>query len=98
MKGEIIVDRIRDNADAIKKEGATALYIYGSRARGDTRPDSDLDVFIEFDPESRFSLMEMVGIKHTIEDELGLEVHITTRDSLHPMLKDDIERQAIRVF
>ena len=98
MKSEIIVDRIRESADAIRKEGATALYIYGSRARGDARPGSDLDVFIEFDSESRFSLMEMVGIKLIIEDELGLEVHITTRDSLHPMLKDDIERQAIRVF
>ncbi len=45
-----------------------------------------------------FHTVEMVGIKHIIEDELGLEVHITTRDSLHPMLKDDIEKQAIKVF
>jgi predicted nucleotidyltransferase len=33
-----------------------------------------------------------------LEEEIGVEVDVTTRDSLHPMLRDDIERSAIRVF
>ncbi len=42
--------------------------------------------------------MNVAGIKLLIEDELGLDVHIKSHDSLHPLLKDDIEQQAIRVF
>ena len=41
---------------------------------------------------------DLVGIKHFLEDELGIEVDVMTRDSLHPMLRDDIEKSAVRVF
>lgn len=93
-----LIQRIAASADAIRAEGATALYVYGSRARGTARPDSDLDVFVEYAPTCRFSLLNLAGIKIELEDKLGFEVSVTTRNSLHPMLKDDIEREAIRVF
>ena len=92
------IEAIKQHADAIKAQGATALYVYGSRARGDNRADSDLDIFVDYDADNKFSLMNVAGIKLLIEDELGIDVHITTHDSLHPLRKDDIEQQAIRVF
>jgi len=42
--------------------------------------------------------LDLVDIKLLLEDSLGLEVDVTTRDSLHPMLRDDIEKSAVRVF
>jgi|SRR5665811_1933704 len=92
------IQTIIQHAEAIKAQGATALYVYGSRARGDNTAESDLDIFVEYDPHKIFSLMNIAGIKLLIEDKLGLDVHITTHDSLHPLLKDDIEQEAIRVF
>lgn len=89
---------LRRHAPAIRSLGATALYIYGSRARGDAQPGSDLDAYVEYSPASKFSLIELAGIKLLMEETLGLDVDITTRDSLHPMLKADIEAEAIRVF
>ncbi|TIL75178.1 MAG: DNA polymerase III subunit beta, partial [Mesorhizobium sp.] len=74
------------------------LYLFGSAARDDAQPDSDLDLFIDYDPARRFSLIDLVGIKQFLEEKMSTEIDITTRDSLHPMLKAEIERSAVRVF
>jgi predicted nucleotidyltransferase len=93
-----VVRKLQDRVAAIKAMGATSLYLFGSVARGEANPGSDLDLFVDYDPASRFSLVELVGIKQLLEGELGVEVDVTTRDSLHPMLRDDIERSAVRIF
>jgi predicted nucleotidyltransferase len=93
-----IIEQLRQNTDAIRGMGATSLYLFGSAARDKVRADSDLDLFIDYDPERRFSLIDLVGIKQFLEERMSAEIDITTRDSLHPMLKDDIERSAVRVF
>jgi predicted nucleotidyltransferase len=93
-----IIDRLRQNTDAIRGMGAVSLYLFGSTARNQARSDSDVDLFIDYDPARRFSLIDLVGIKQFLEEQMDTEIDITTRDSLHPLLKDDIERSATRVF
>ncbi|MGB3831648.1 MAG: nucleotidyltransferase domain-containing protein [Mesorhizobium sp.] len=93
-----IIARLRQDADAIRKMGATSLYLFGSAGRDEARQDSDLDLFIDYDPARRFSLIDLVGIKQFLEERMAAEIDITTRDSLHPLLKDEIEQSAIRVF
>jgi predicted nucleotidyltransferase len=44
------------------------------------------------------TIVDLVGIKLLLEDALGVAVDVTTRDSLHPMLRKDIEQSAVRVF
>ncbi|MGF7062303.1 putative nucleotidyltransferase [Aminobacter sp. BE322] len=78
--------------------GATSLYLFGSTARDESSFGSDLDLFIDYDPDSRFSLIDLVGIKQLLEEAMATEIDVTTRNSLHPQLKADIERTAIRVF
>ena len=98
MDRATIVERIKAKEAAIRKEGATHLYLFGSRARGDHKPVSDLDVYVDYDPRKKFSLLDLAGIKILLEEEFGLDVHITTKNSLHPKLKDKIEAQSICVF
>ena len=92
------INRLKGQAAAIKAMGATALYLFGSVAQGVAEAGSDLDLFIDYDPDSRFNAFDLVGIKQFLEGALGVEVDITTRDGLHPMLRADIEQSALRVF
>jgi len=78
--------------------GATSLYLFGSTALDEAGQASDIDLFIDDDPARRFSLVDLVGIKQFLEEVTAAEIDVTTRDRLHPMLKDEIERSAVRVF
>jgi predicted nucleotidyltransferase len=92
------VAKLQSYADAIKALGATSLFLFGSTARNERNSNSDLDLFVDYDPNGKFNALDLVDIKLLLEDSLGLEVDVTTRDSLHPMLRDDIEKSAVRVF
>ena len=92
------IDKLKRQTQAIKAMGATSLYLFGSIAQDEAGRGSDLDLFIDYDPNGRFNAFDLVGIKQLLESELGIDVDITTRDGLHPMLRTDIEQSAIRVF
>jgi uncharacterized protein len=92
------IDQLKAYAETVRSMGATSLYLYGSTARDEAKADSDLDVFIEYDRASRFNALDLVGIKQFLEDHLGIGIDITTREGLHPRLRDRIERSSIRVF
>jgi len=98
MSRSEIMRRIKSRADAIRAEGATALYLFGSVARDQARSTSDIDVFVDYDPNSKFSLLNLSGIRLIIMDEIGREVDITTSTSLHPRLRDRILAEAVRVI
>lgn len=98
MRKHEVVLALRRQADSVKEFGAVSLYLFGSTVRDDATPDSDLDLFIDYDRASGFSLIELVGIKQLLEDRLGIPVDVTTRDSLDPMLRDRIEASAERIF
>jgi predicted nucleotidyltransferase len=85
-------------ADAVRGMGATSLYLYGSTAREEAHVASDLDLFIDYDPASRFNAFNLIGIKQLLEDELHIPVDLTTRDGLHPRLRQRIEQSAVRIF
>ncbi len=50
MKREEIIARLRENEAILRERGVMHAALFGSRARGDERPDSDTDIMIEFDP------------------------------------------------
>lgn len=92
------ITALKENEPEARRLGAKALFLYGSTARDQASEDSDLDVFIEYDPNFQFSLVELVGIKLLLEDKIGKSVDVATRNGLHPRIKKQIEAEAIRVF
>lgn len=98
MREEQTIDAIKRIAPQLLQKGVTGLSLFGSRMRGTARPDSDLDVIVDYAPESRFSLLDLVAIKRLIEEETGITADVMTRAGLHPLLKKQIENEAVRVY
>jgi predicted nucleotidyltransferase len=93
-----LIDVLHRYDAALRENGATGLFVFGSRARGTERPDSDLDLFIDYDPTAKIpNMFRLMQIEELISESLGIPVAITTRNALHPLMKESIEREAIRV-
>jgi uncharacterized protein len=99
MNRATLIEVLTMYAAALRENGATGLFIFGSRSLGTDRPDSDLDLFIDYDPAKKVpNMFRLMQIEERISEALGVPVTITTRDALHPLMKDSIERDAIRVI
>ncbi len=75
------------------KYGATNLRIFGSVARGDDRPDSDIDILI--DQENRWSLFDHIGMMQDLEDLLECKVDVAVAKGLRKRFYDRIVPEAI---
>lgn len=93
-----VIAILEANADVVLGFGATALYMFGSAARDEIGPDSDVDMFVEYGPEGRFSYFDLFELESHVARLLGRNVDLLTRPGLHPYLKDRIERSAVRIF
>lgn len=98
MTREEIIAAIRSNAEAIRTEGVTKLALFGSRARGDNRPDSDVDVLIEVEPDTSFSLLNLIGVEQIIRDATGLQTQATMRRSVPPRFAERISDDLVEVL
>ena len=75
------------------RHGARSIRLFGSLARGEARPDSDIDLLVELEPGR--SLLDLVAIKQDLEDVLGRPVDVLTERSLSPYLRDRVLESAI---
>lgn len=98
MNRDTAIATLKTFAARLRAQGASSLYLFGSTVRNEARVDSDLDLFVDYDPEGPFSLVELVSLKQFLEHELNTAVDITTRDSLHPLLRAGIEAEAVCIY
>jgi uncharacterized protein len=98
MNRDVAIAEIAARAETLKARGIAAAYLFGSTVRGEQRPDSDLDIFIDITPGRKFSLIDLCGVQNLLERELGVEVDLLTRRGLLPDLRPDIEREAVQIF
>jgi len=72
--------------------GATRVRVFGSVARGESGPESDLDLLVDMEPGR--GLFAIVAIKQDIEDLLGHEIHVVTEAAISPYIRDEILHEA----
>jgi hypothetical protein len=95
---EAIIAKLREIAPAIRAGGVTKLALFGSRARGDARPDSDLDVLVDAVSRGAVPPFDLFKVLHLIEDATGLRAQISMRDLLKPRVAERIADDLIEVF
>lgn len=98
MDAQHALDTLRRNQRALRARGIRHAALFGSMARGDARPDSDIDIFVEFDPAARVTLFDYVGVKDFIATLFDDHVDVIDRDALKPHLRETSVRDAIYAF
>ena len=97
MSRSDIIAALRAKAPDIRGLGATSLYLFGSVARDEATEQSDIDLFVDYDPD-RFSFVELIRLRERVTAILGRPADLTTREGLHPLLRPNIEAEAIKVL
>jgi len=98
MGGDMITfDDIRNNKDRIIQiaayRGASHIRIFGSVARGEERPASDLDLLVDFEPGR--SLIDYVGLIQDLREYLGYDVDVVTEKGLNSHIREIIMQEAV---
>jgi len=91
------LEEIKENIKPlVTKYGITRAGIFGSYARGDTNENSDIDLIFDFAKD--FGLIELSGLKISLEEKLGKKVDIVEFSSLDPIIKDKILSEAVLIY
>lgn len=93
MNLEQVRQRRSDIEQVARRHGAYNVRVFGSVARGEAGPDSDLDVLVRF--EAGRSLLDLVGVQQDLEELLGCKVDVVSEGGISPYLKDEIVGEAI---
>ena len=81
----------------LKRLGVEHLYLFGSTARDAAGPDSDVDLFFDYQ-QGRLGLFALMELKEQAAVILGRPTDIMSRDSIHRVLREHIEQSAVQVF
>ncbi len=94
-----VIAKLKAVEPDLRAHSVAALYLFGSYARDEAGPDSDVDVFVEKAPGRRFGLHQLMGSYRVLQDALpGTEVGFGTRQGLSKYVREEVEREAIRIF
>jgi predicted nucleotidyltransferase len=91
-KTEEVLKQLEVHRDAIKAHGVRRLGLFGSYARGEPSPRSDLDFVVEFETKSFDAYMDL---KDYLEGLLGRRVDLVISDTIKPRLRKTILQEAV---
>jgi len=98
MTRDAIISKLRAIRSRLADEGVVHLAMFGSRARGDNRSDSDIDLLIEVSQPRTFSMLNLVGVEQIVTEEIGVPTNAIMRRSLDPAFDTSIRDDVVEVF
>ena len=98
MNSSEAIETLRRSEPDLRTRGVRRAAVFGSVARGDSRPGSDIDIMVEIDPEAHITVFDYVDIKEYIAGLFDGPVDVVSRDSLKPYVRPTATADAIYAF
>ena len=98
MNSAAVIAVLREHEGELRRQGVTHAALFGSVARGDDGPDSDLDIMVQIDPAADVNLYDYVGITQFIGDLFAGRADVSDREMLIGPVRREAEREAIFAF
>ena len=92
IMNELFLPQQKKLIKTLQRKHIAFAALFGSRAKGLARATSDYDFLVEFNPETKYTLFDIVDIKYKLEDILHSKVDIVTTSSLNHRMKDEVLR------
>ena len=85
-------------AEVCRRYGVKELSLFGSAVRGELRPESDIDVMVEFEPGVRVGLIAFESLVSDLEALMGRPVDLVTKRGLKPWIRPEVLKQARVIY
>jgi len=89
---------LREAEAKLRARGVASISVFGSVARAEAQPTSDLDLLVEFAPTARISAVGLASLRSMLTELLGTPVDLVERSALRPALLKAAERDAVRAW
>jgi len=93
-----VLETLKAHEAELRRLGVRHAAVFGSVARGQARPESDIDVLVDLDPALEISVFQYARLKLYIGELLGGASDVVNRRKLKPLLRDNILHEAVNVF
>jgi uncharacterized protein len=98
MTRDEIIAKLREREAELRAQGVAHAALFGSIARGDDGPDSDIDILVDLDPAIVVTIFDYAGVKDFIADMFDRPVDVVSRESLKPRVRPKTTADAIHAF
>jgi uncharacterized protein len=98
MTPEQVIATLKEREADLRALGVVHAALFGSVARGQQRPESDIDILVDLDPKIVHTIIDYVGVKEYIADLFDEPVDVVSREGLKPVLRPRADTDAIHAF
>jgi len=98
MKLDDVLATLRQAEPSLRPHGVLHAGVFGSVARGDQKPGSDIDIALDLDPETSRTVWDYVGVKMAVSELFDGPVDVIDREALKPRVRESVERELVYAF
>lgn len=98
MDRQAVIARLREHAPELKAAGLMHVRVYGSTVRGESSPDSDVDLLVEFDPGKRQTLVSVGNLQSRLSELLDVRVDLSAAEWMREPARSQAIKEAVLAF